>query len=239
LCTIKKNVLIQFEKINDILIALDNLLVDSVSFYFEESKDYDLLKFDDLFNINKIVSNVIFFNQKSTSNDYKKIICLEQFFEVSNHNKNPFNFNWSYNHFLEAKKFNTYFNRKIFINLNGDISDTYLFEKLILNINDSTKEQLEEIINDSNVWKLWTSKKDDTIICKQCEFRYICNDIQIPDEIEKNKWILKEECNYNPLISKWDYEKDYQSIYKFGQIEKSEFIIDEEKVSDYNKLIWK
>ena len=240
---VNKNAAFDLEKLTELIDHLNNQLVDSVIFYFEDSKSYNLLDLNNLINNYNIISKVVFFSQNQSAVDdtileFEKILFLSQDFEVSEHSKSPYNFNWSFKHYLEAQNFNTYFNKKIFINSKGDISNTYFFENSFLNIGNSTYEEIVDFLNDKKNWELWYVSKDDILICKDCEFRYICNDVQIPVKLTNNKWKMNKECNYNPLISKWNNENGYRSIIFFGSFQNNDFEINHERVLEYNKSIW-
>jgi hypothetical protein len=73
-------------------------------------------------------------------------------------------------------------------------------------------------INNDNFKTLWSINKDSTLICRDCEFRYICTDCRAylmdPDLI--NSKPLK--CSYDPYLAKWLNENDDprdQSFAKF------------------------
>ena len=75
--------------------------------------------------------------------------------------------------FSESLAHNSCLNRKISIDINGDIK------------------------------KLWDLSKDKIHVCKDCEFRYICTDcrayVEDPDDILSKP--LK--CGYNPYTGEW------------------------------------
>lgn len=70
-------------------------------------------------------------------------------------------------------------------------------------------DKLTNIVKSSEFTSIWTTTKDDIIICKDCEFRYICLDCRafLSDKNNPNSRPLK--CKYNPYITKWEGENGY------------------------------
>lgn len=103
------------------------------------------------------------------------------------------------NTFIEAQKYNIFYNRKIFIFSNqkvyGDLSKTIY----ISNVELLSEQILKENIPLQN---LWNTCKDEINECKNCEFRYACPDDRIPVKIN-NQYTHLNSCNYNPITSEW------------------------------------
>lgn len=125
------------------------------------------------------------------------------FEEVFGHNPpDPSYFNVDIRQYMEARYFNTYFNEKLIIDSNDNI---------IANVNDGIIENLENI----DIETLVTSKdfkrpaqinKDHIEVCKDCEYRYVCNDSRTPKRVN-GKWEYEQECYYNPYSGEWNLKK--------------------------------
>lgn len=101
--------------------------------------------------------------------------------------------------FMEAKNYNLFFNRKVYINNKGDVKNYINHEKVFGNIE---KDVISEIIASNSFQELWKINKDMIEVCNICEFRYICPDNRIP--IQKNKKYFHENtCNYDPKTNNW------------------------------------
>jgi SPASM domain peptide maturase of grasp-with-spasm system len=105
---------------------------------------------------------------------------------------------------LESINFNSCLNRKISIDLNGDIKNCPSMLESYGNINYTS---LEEAINKPNYKKYWNITKDDISICKDCEFRHICTDCRayterttFKEDIDLSKPL---KCGYNPYTNEW------------------------------------
>jgi hypothetical protein len=141
--------------------------------------------------------------------------------------------------YFESKKFNIYFYNKIYINQNSEIKNSnnsdYVFEKL---------EKIEKIntikiLQDKEFTRYWYSIKEETLVCKDCEFRNLCSDNRIPKLNEDNKWYHENECEYNPYISKWNDEEEYMKLEDSGVVLCSNKIeIDKQKLDSINYELW-
>lgn len=102
--------------------------------------------------------------------------------------------------FTESVNHNSCLNRKVGIDVNGDIKNCPSMKK---NFGNVLSQTLEESLNNNDFRKYWDIKKDEINICKDCEFRYICTDcrafIEDPDDIYSKP--LK--CGYNPYTNEW------------------------------------
>lgn len=107
--------------------------------------------------------------------------------------------------FTESHHHNSCLNRKISIDVNGDIKNCPSMPESYGNIKDTT---LEEAINKPGFKKYWNITKDDIEVCRDCEFRYICTDCRAYTERTK----FSDEgldlskplkCGYNPYTNEW------------------------------------
>jgi SPASM domain peptide maturase of grasp-with-spasm system len=126
--------------------------------------------------------------------------------------------------FTESYRYNTYYNRKVFINLNGQVKNGPLTSYIHGNIHDPLFE-VNNLPADEMFKQLWDIKKDLICVCNSCEFRYMCIDPRIPVKHLGNEWWYHDsECNYNPFIAKWSDENGYCSLADSGVTVTSEAI---------------
>ena len=142
--------------------------------------------------------------------------------------------------YLESIKYNTYFNKKIFIDPEGNIKNTLSLFETFSNINEiKNPNQLLKIVSDKKYQQYWHVNKKMIDVCKNCEFRHVCVDNRIPEQRKINEWFMKNECNYNPYISKWKGESGYKTLKECGIIsDKYRFSINIKKVNAINKELW-
>lgn len=113
------------------------------------------------------------------------------------------------NHFMESQFFNTCLNRKVAIDETGKVKNCPTMEKSYGHI-DSVN--LKRIINTADFQYLWTIKKDDVVVCKECEYRYVCTDCRCYIKNKHNIYSQPSKCAYNPYIAKWEGERGYYPI---------------------------
>lgn len=104
--------------------------------------------------------------------------------------------------FTESLQFNNCLNRKIGIDAKGNIKNCPTMQKSYGKVNEI---KIKNIVLDKNYQKLWSIKKDDISVCKDCEFRYICLDCRAfqssENAIRNNKPV---KCSYNPYDNTWE-----------------------------------
>lgn len=102
--------------------------------------------------------------------------------------------------YTESIEHNSCLNRKISIDVKGNLKNCPSMNESFGNIKDTTfSETLEKI----EFKKYWNINKDKINVCQDCEFRYICTDcrayVENPDDILSKP--LK--CGYNPYTGEW------------------------------------
>lgn len=103
--------------------------------------------------------------------------------------------------FTESLKYNSCLNRKISIDVNGDIRNCPSMSQSFGNINNTT---LKQVLNRKDFKKYWNITKDQVNICKDCEFRYICTDCRAYIENPEDKYSKPLKCGYSPYTNEWE-----------------------------------
>lgn len=142
--------------------------------------------------------------------------------------------------FLESINHNTYFNKKIFFDKDGNLKNAISsidnfgqFELL------QTSDKLLKIISSAIFQKYWLVSKKNIDVCRDCEYKNICIDNRLPKKRNKDEWYFEKECNYNPYISKWKNEKGYLTLLDCHvKSDKYGFIINRKKINEINKKLW-
>ncbi|MCK6543211.1 grasp-with-spasm system SPASM domain peptide maturase [bacterium] len=102
--------------------------------------------------------------------------------------------------FTEAHKLNTCLNRKISIDVNGDIKNCPSMTRHFGNIHNTS---LHSAIIQKEFKDLWLINKDQIEVCKICEFRYVCTDCRAFITEPSNIYSKPSKCTYDPTIGKW------------------------------------
>lgn len=142
--------------------------------------------------------------------------------------------------YCESQEYNTYYNRKMYIDSLGFIKNAPEIAETGWNITQlKDNEQLLGIIHANAYTKLWKVRKDDIHVCRDCEFRHMCVDRVVPVRREDGTFYRKQECNYNPYICKWKSEEGYRALAECGVVSNAEgFSIDHERIAAINAELW-
>ncbi|CAN5595114.1 hypothetical protein BH11BAC2_BH11BAC2_25070 [soil metagenome] len=102
--------------------------------------------------------------------------------------------------FFESHHFNSCLNRKISVDVNGNIKNCPSMQKIFGNIKNTA---LQSVMQYEGFTKSWNIKKDEIKVCKDCEFRYICTDCRafVEDHTDPHSKPLK--CGYDPYTATW------------------------------------
>lgn len=253
------------EKFNQVLVFNVSILIKDSNSLIDNSYILDLIKkiepeCIDLHFINdgfdSIEANIEFLRKRNDifrvySYDSRKIPpkiqdlfqkrhiqLLEIPYTFKDYSKNVFPSKFSVNSeiFLESNHYNTFLYKKIYINSKGDISNGVNMKSIV---NSIAINSFNDLLINPEFTENWQLLKDAIEVCKDCEFRHMCvSPLKI---LKKNHVYLSEnECNYNPYISKWKFEKDYLDLtsIEVGLNSEKQFEINHDKIRAINKLLW-
>ena len=231
----KKNLKFLIEELNSsCLQSIDFLITKST-----EKHVIDLLNICvDYTRVRKIyIPDDLVINFKTDKVNYLSLIYYNYSTESAS---TIYNFTVNISFFTEAHFYNSYFNRKLYITADGLLKNSpECIDEFgnILNLNSPKK--LTDIILSNKFSKYSKANKDKCDVCKDCEFRYMCNDNRLPKQRNNNEWFYESECSYNPYIAKWSNENGYLSLQKCGiETNKNGFKIDKRKIDTINKNLW-
>lgn len=103
--------------------------------------------------------------------------------------------------FTESLHHNSCLNRKISIDIDGNIKNCPSMAQSFGNIKDTT---LQEALDHPDFKKYWNVTKDQIAVCKDCEFRYICTDCRAYTENPEDMYAKPLKCGYNPYTCEWE-----------------------------------
>ncbi|HNW99209.1 MAG TPA: grasp-with-spasm system SPASM domain peptide maturase [Bacteroidales bacterium] len=220
-----KSILLVFEKSN---VEIIELIIKYVDFPYQ-----DLIK--QFARINKIIvfsapfskSTNYFENKKEILYKKENICC-----SCGLISKQHMIINMSF--YTEALQFNTCLNRKVCIDINGEIKNCPSMQESFGNIKDTT---LADAVEKSGFKDLWFVNKDKIDVCKDCEFRYMCTDCRVFIKKPENIFSQPVKCTYNPYIAKWKGEEGYVPVEECGKYTKYSFVVDKRKVNKLNNQI--
>lgn len=103
--------------------------------------------------------------------------------------------------YFESQHHNTCLNRKISIDVDGNIKNCPSMSKSYGNIRDT---KLIDVVNNPEFQKVWHIKKDEITKCKDCEFRHVCTDCRAYLENPDDQYSAPLKCGYNPYTCEWE-----------------------------------
>ena len=103
-------------------------------------------------------------------------------------------------------------------------------------LSENLSSEIEVMLLSEEYRTITERSKDDILICQVCEFRYMCNDCRIPQKNLDGEWFYKDECTYNPFISKWNHEAGFVSLADSGVPCLPSYEVDIEKLQRAFKL---
>jgi len=105
--------------------------------------------------------------------------------------------------FLESMNFNSCLNRKVVIDAKGQVKNCPAMTVLF---GDHHEVSLRSIVRENSFQAKWKITKDEVLVCKSCEFRYVCLDCRAfqVNPTEEGQFHRKPTtCNYDPFTGKW------------------------------------
>lgn len=227
-----------FEKseLFNILNILSNTFVNNLELYLH-CKKYSDEEVKEIIKAYPVISKIILLGANENSIDYlyggNHLSINKIASEHINSSKNQIKFVFNKRFFIESHKYNTFYNKRLFINELGDVSFVNNFSP-IFNISDYN---INKILK-SSLLKFWQISKDNIEICKDCEFRHMCYDSRVP-KTNGHYWYYETFCIYNPFVCKWEGEEGYVKVEECGTyLNQKGFIPDKRKIEELNKQIW-
>lgn len=102
--------------------------------------------------------------------------------------------------FTESLNHNSCLNRKISIDIDGNIKNCPSFKDSFGNIKNI---KLNEALRYKGFKNKWNISKDEITICKDCEFRHACTDCRAYIEDPNDIYSKPLKCGYNPYTNEW------------------------------------
>jgi SPASM domain peptide maturase of grasp-with-spasm system len=204
---------IDFDLLKKIILEINNSFIKSVEIIVK----YSLLISNDFLSEwvskNKKIKSITIHSATQTriikNEDYGFGIIVEVKQEITNkthcgvihHNY----FNTMIESFTESQHHNSCLNRKLSIDVDGNIKNCPSMPESFGNVKDTT---IEETFNHPEFTKYWNVTKDIINVCKDCELRHICTDCRAYTErthfdgdIDLSKPL---KCGYSPYTNEWE-----------------------------------
>ena len=161
--------------------------------------------YDTLISANPIIGNIIihsspidkyfdgeskYFNIKFSN---KKLLSSDCCGNIS-----ACDFNINLKMFTESLKYNTCLNKKLSIDVYGNIKNCPSLKESFGN---HKNIDFKNVVFKEEYQKFWLINKDQIKICKDCEFRYMCTDCRA---FLTNEYDKPLKCSYDPFTMQWN-----------------------------------
>ncbi|MEB8346887.1 grasp-with-spasm system SPASM domain peptide maturase [Flavobacteriaceae bacterium KMM 6898] len=103
--------------------------------------------------------------------------------------------------FTESLKHNSCLNRKVSIDVNGNIKNC---PSMLKDYGSVINKPIIHAIKEKGFKDLWNITKDEVLVCQDCEFRRICTDCRAFTEIPDNVLSKPLKCGYSPYKNEWE-----------------------------------
>jgi SPASM domain peptide maturase of grasp-with-spasm system len=113
---------------------------------------------------------------------------------------NPRHFATNLPTFTEAQSFNSCLNRKLGIDVNGDIKNCPSHQQCHGNL---ARDSLVQITRKPAFREPWTISRDRVEVCRDCEYRYICTDCRVFVTDPDDPLSKPAKCSYDPYSGSW------------------------------------
>lgn len=198
------------QHIDKILSLLEGSIITSVNLYLKfDEKSFNLEEASKIIRKYYRVDNLYLhsaneFRRVNTNNSSNLYLLNDAIYShISCGIISPLFFNVNISLFTESQKHNTCLNRKISIDVNGEIKNCPSMTKSYGNIKDTT---LKEVLEKTGFKDVWNIHKDQVEVCKDCEFRHICTDCRAYIQDPNNIYSKPVKCSYDPYTATWGEE---------------------------------
>ena len=207
------------ERLENLLGIILDLEINSINIYIsEENRHFTIDDFKTFRYFKRPLSIFIFkssYIDELSVNGYK-VLSIPLSFKEFSKKMQPQKLQVNREMFLEASNYHSYFNGKVYIDGKGNIKNGIYSSRSYGLLRELNEDQFNDIILSEDFQKHWNVKKENTLICNNCEFKFMCVDPREPIENDMGKWYFSEECNYNPFLSLWKGESEYKTLGESG-----------------------
>lgn len=202
---------VEFSFLESIVNLLNDNRIKSISLIVKYNENINYDEYISLCKKYLKIEDVVIFSCSNTyfsskrDNKYANISFIVDNINNSSHCGviHPSYFSVNLQTFTESQKHNTCLNRKISIDVNGEIKNCPSMTKSYGNIKDIT---LREALEKEGFKDMWYIHKDQIEVCKDCEFRHICTDCRAYIQDPTNIYSKPAKCSYDPYTATWGEE---------------------------------
>jgi SPASM domain peptide maturase of grasp-with-spasm system len=229
-----KNILVRYfvqidcKVLEDVIIYLDTIesIIQNVQFIIQFNSEYVENDYCQLLNSYPRINGIFIYSSpnsnilSSVTNSRGTLSYFQESFD-SPHccgviNENNFLSNIQF--YSESKKYNTCLNKKISIDMLGNIKNCPSMNNILGHI---SKDLISDIIIKKDFLNYGKINKDQINICNVCQFRFACHDCRAYLENPDDLYSKPLKCGYNPILDQWTKWDDKKIKHEVIQLYKS------------------
>lgn len=202
-CLVLRFINTTYDTIIAVLKEFNNMPTRIIQVLIDKKTTIEKHLVESVFKINDRVSLIVSASEEEYSDQFAGGIFFstkKDIINVKNEITDISDFTPNLDLYMESRLYNAFYNRRVYIDLNGCILRYEGDEMIFGNISDM---DLSEILLIPDFRNYWHVKKDDIQVCRDCEYKYMCVDNRLPVKTNDLFWEFEKECNYNPYNSKW------------------------------------
>lgn len=199
---------LSIDKLNTLLISFDESTVISVSLIVPHNENISTLEWKSFCDNHKRITSLTLHSSTQEINDQSPEYMVPIFYRTEKISSelccgviHRGVFVSSTESFTESLKFNSCLNKKVGIDLDGNIKNCPSMRKSFGNISDI---KLIEAIKHDEFKRSWRYNKDVIEVCKDCEFRHVCTDCRAFLDDPENHLSKPLKCGYDPYTCTWE-----------------------------------
>jgi SPASM domain peptide maturase of grasp-with-spasm system len=197
------------EFLNKAMTAIENSIVESIEIYAPYEMIGSLKSLIKLIKKHYRIRTITLYNAPQNMVKFSRSVGFGEIVTVQTNIKGHLNCGVINHHYFssnistitESHHHNSCLNRKIAIDVDGNIKNCPSMSQSFGNIRDTT---LKEALDHPKFKKYWNVTKDQIAVCKDCEFRYICTDCRAYIENPEDMYSKPLKCGYNPYTAEWE-----------------------------------
>lgn len=186
-------------KIKELLEVTNDTTIRSISLVIKYDESITPSEIDDLMTQRTALKSLVIHGCATPIPNLsnKKVACISNLITDESHCGviDHLNFSVNISLFTESVHHNSCLNRKVSIDKNGEIKNC---PSSLVSFGNIKYKTLLEAINSEGFKDLWNIKKDNILVCKDCEFRYMCTDCRVYLSDNDNIYSKPLKCNYDP-----------------------------------------
>lgn len=202
-----------FDDILKVLQEFNDISTRTIHLFISKDTEFVRSKVNDIFKTNNRISLIVkISDEEEYQENSERGVFINLNEDIINNKfsyKEEAEFSPNLDLFMESKMFNSFHNKRVYINTIGGI---FRYEGDNSNFGNIKNIDLMKVLVKPNFNKYWGISKDNIEICNDCEFRYMCVDNRVPIEKNKDKvdfnlsslFEFSTPCNYNPYTSEWN-----------------------------------